>query len=259
VKRRSAICRSTTPTHQIIRSRSSDPEMRARRRAEDREYFDRPHSVVEETTEVIKRLRPPSRPPSRPLIIRRHLSESDESDHTTLGPRRHYRNGSRARGRSRSSGRVQHRRRSRYSGKSDEGQSRVIRRAKPFARHRSPVTDLLDAPPQRDMRAPSLSPPSPFTSSSLGYRHPRPDRKQPDVTRTRNPEAFDQHRRPTALPGIGSCRSRSRSREAPEPGRSLTLQRPRKEVIAIEHHRQMPTEDYDWYDRDGMRVRVREI
>lgn len=259
MKRRSVICRSTTPTHQTIRCRSSDPEMRARRRSEDREYFDRTNSVVEEPTEVIKLLRPPSRPPSRPLIIRRHLSESDESDQNTQGQRRHHRNGSRARGRSGSSGRVQHRRRSRYSGKSDEGQSRVIGRAKLLAQHRSLLLDLLDAPPPRYMRAPSLSPPSPFTSSSLGYLHPRPDRKQPDVTRTKKPEAFDQRRCPTTLTGIGRCRSRSRSRAAPEPGRLLTLQRPRNEVIAIEHHRQMPTEDYDWYDRDGMRVRVREI
>jgi hypothetical protein len=35
--------------------------------------------------------------------------------------------------------------------------------------------------------------------------------------------------------------------------------RPGDEVTLIERHRGRPSEDYDWYDEEGMRVRVREI
>jgi hypothetical protein len=108
--------------------------MRAPSRTEHREYFDGPNSVVEETTEVIRLPRPPSQTASRSLTVisasgrpggsRRHVSESDESDRTTQEiNRRRYRDDNRARGRSRSSGKGHHRRRSRQSGIDDEGKA----------------------------------------------------------------------------------------------------------------------------------------
>lgn len=119
--------------------------------------------------------------------------------------------------------------------------------------YRSLLPDLLDAP-HRYIQAPS-PPPNPLRSSSLGYMHPHLDREEPEVTRTTQLEALDRHGRPTTL----TRRRRSRSRDAHGPRRQPAILRPGDEVIEIEHHRPMPTEDYDWYDRDGMRVRVREI
>jgi hypothetical protein len=51
-------------------------------------------------------------------------------------------------------------------------------------------------------------------------------------------------------------RSRSQSR-SPQPASDFL--HPGDEVTVIERYEPKPTEDYDWYDRDGMRVRVREI
>jgi hypothetical protein len=85
--------------------------------------------------------------------------------------------------------------------------------------------------------------------------HPHTDSEELDVTRTTQLEALDRYGRPTVL----TRRRRSRSRDTHEPRRRPPVLQPGDEVIEIEHHRPMPTEDYDWYDRDGMRVRVREI
>lgn len=131
MKRRRVIWRPRTLIHQIIRRSSSGPEGRATRRSEDREYFDGPNSVVEETTELVKSPGLRRKPASHSLLIQRHISESDESDQTTQeAQRRHHRSGGRARGRSRPSGRVHDWRRSRYSGTGDGGKSRAIDHAK---------------------------------------------------------------------------------------------------------------------------------
>ena len=84
---------------------------------------------------------------------------------------------------------------------------------------------------------------------------PLPDREELDVAHTTQHEVFFRHGRPTVL----TRRPRSRSRETQEPRRGQLALRPGDEVIETERHRRMPTEDYDWYDRGGMRVRVREI
>lgn len=54
-------------------------------------------------------------------------------------------------------------------------------------------------------------------------------------------------------------RSRSRSRSWEEEQAESRFLRPGDEVTVIERHEPRRREDYDWYDRDGMRVRVREI
>ena len=51
--------------------------------------------------------------------------------------------------------------------------------------------------------------------------------------------------------------SRMRSSERPE--LASRLLRPRDEVTVVEHHDPDRSDDYDYYDKDGMRVRVREI
>jgi hypothetical protein len=115
--------------------------------------------------------------------------------------------------------------------------------------------DLLDAPPHRYIRAPSPLPSGPFRSSSLGYMHPHPDRQGLEIIRTTKYETLDHHGSPTTP----TRRQRSRSRDRHEPrGRPPVLQ-PGDEVIKIQADRPMATEDYDWYDMNGMSVRVREI
>ena len=115
--------------------------------------------------------------------------------------------------------------------------------------------DLFDAPPHRHIRAPSPPPCSPFRSSSLGYMHPHPDREELDIIRTTEHETLDHHGRPTTL----TRRRRSRSGDRHEPRARPPVLRSGDEVIEIQPHKLAPTEDYDWYDRNGMKVRVREI
>ncbi len=115
-------------------------------------------------------------------------------------------------------------------------------------------TDLLDAPPHRYIRAPSPPPLPPFRSSSLGYMEPSIRRGEIEPSSITQHEAFDRYGWPTTV----TRRRRSRSREVAEPTQQLPFLRPGDEVIEIQRH-PAPTEDYDWYDRDGMRVRVREI
>jgi hypothetical protein len=85
--------------------------------------------------------------------------------------------------------------------------------------------------------------------------HPHPDHEELNVTRTSQLEAFDRRGRLTTL----TRRRKSRSIDTHEPRRRPPVLRTGDEVIDTKHRRPMPTEDYDWYDRDGMRVRVREI
>lgn len=74
------------------------------------------------------------------------------------------------------------------------------------------------------------------------------------MAHTTQHEAFDRHGRPTTV----TRKPRSKSRDLAELRRRLPFLRPGDEVIEV-GARAAPTEDYDWYDRDGMKVRVREI
>jgi hypothetical protein len=122
-------------------------------------------------------------------------------------------------------------------------------------RLRSTANVSVDLPntPHRYIRAPSPPPSGPFRSSSLGYMHHRPDREELDIIRATEYEALDHHSRPIAP----TIRRRSGDRHELR-GRSPVL-RSGDEVTEIQPHKAMSTEDYDWYDRNGMRVRVREI
>lgn len=82
----------------------------------------------------------------------------------------------------------------------------------------------------------------------------REERHEPKDTNTPQQHVLDW---PTML--SRTPKSRSTSRDVWETKRRLPAPRPGDEVIEIGHHRRVPTADYDWYDRDGMRVRVREI
>lgn len=112
--------------------------------------------------------------------------------------------------------------------------------------------DLLDTP-HRYIRAPSPPPSGSFRSSSLGYIHHHPDCEELDIIRATEYEALDHHSRPIAL----TARRRSGDRHQPR-GRPPIL-RSGDEVVEIQPRKAMPTEDYHWYDRNGMKVRVREI
>jgi hypothetical protein len=134
VRRRRVKAKPATSTPHKIHRRSSDPNMRASSRIEQREYFDGPNNIVKETIEVVRAPRPPSPHASRSLTVvpvsddpsagRRHAPESDESDYFIQeGYIRGYRDDSRPRGRSRSSGIGPRRRRSRHSTIDSEGMS----------------------------------------------------------------------------------------------------------------------------------------
>jgi hypothetical protein len=112
--------------------------------------------------------------------------------------------------------------------------------------------DLLNHP-HRYIRAPSPPPSSAFRLSPLGYVHHHPDREELDIIRGTESEALDHHSRPIAP------MTRWRSGDRHEPAARPPVPRSGDEVIEIQPHKAMPTEDYDWYDRNGMRVRVREI
>jgi hypothetical protein len=111
----------------------------------------------------------------------------------------------------------------------------------------SAYDDADDYPVRRPIRAPS--PPSIAGTSSLGYLEPRPYH-QADNTRFGNREEAEKRGRPL----LGS-RRRSRSRSVVEPESSFL--RPGDHITVLERHGDAG--DYDTYDRDGMRVRVREI
>lgn len=115
------------------------------------------------------------------------------------------------------------------------------------SRSRMSTYDDADDYPVRRQRAPS--PPSIAGTSSLGYIEPRPYHEA-DNTQFRIRENAERRDRPV----LGSrCRSRSRSIAEPE----SSFLRPGDHITVVERHR--GADDYDTYDRDGMRVRVREI
>ena len=58
---------------------------------------------------------------------------------------------------------------------------------------------------------------------------------------------------------IGRRRSQSRLRLTPPELSVDTLLRPGDNITVVERRPPTQAADYDWYDKDGMRVRVREI
>jgi hypothetical protein len=94
-------------------------------------------------------------------------------------------------------------------------------------------------------------PPRAPSPPSMGYIAPRSLNEEVEVARTRQHEAVDGRGRPA------SVRRRRHSRSITERPASTFL-RPGDEITVIERI-PAPGHDYDWYDKDGMRVRVREI
>jgi hypothetical protein len=90
-------------------------------------------------------------------------------------------------------------------------------------------------------------------TSSLGYLEPHPYNEELEVTRTRHNVVVDRHGRPATV----TRRRRSRSRSMSEQPASEFL-RPGDNITVIERT-SAPSQEYDWYDKDGMKVRVREI
>lgn len=95
-------------------------------------------------------------------------------------------------------------------------------------------------------------------TSSLGYIEPHTrdrDNEEVEVTRTRHHEVIDRRGPPATM----TLRRRSRSRSIVEQPASEFL-RPGDNITVIERSSALPShDDYDWYDRDGMKIRVREI
>jgi len=163
----------------------------------------------------------------RQLRLDRHVSESENSYQAkNLRPRQH-------RGKDR---------------------SRSLSLSRSLNRSRSRQGSIPEAPrrPCRLSRAPSPPPlpnPSPFEyiEACLGDEEVK-------VTCTTQHAAVDRHGRPTTV----TRKRRSRSRCTAGSHRSQSFLRPGNEMVVAERETVSPA-DYEWYDTDGMRVRVREI
>lgn len=226
------ISRAASPMPRIVRRQSPAPYV-----VERREFYDGPTSVVEERT-VVRPSRPVSRASSRsirlveaPLSgrrIRREVSHSEEEILARPAPRRpvfEEPDWYSSRNRGRSHGRHE-RSRSRMSTYGDDGDDYPVRRSSIM---RAPLPPLMN-------------------NSSLGYIEPHPQGSEVEITRTRQHEAVDRRGRPATV----TRRRRSRSRSVAEP--AATFLRAGDNITVVERN-----SDYDTYDRDGMRVRVREI
>ena len=226
------ISRAASPMPRIVRRQSPAPYV-----VERREFYDGPTSVVEERT-VVRPSRPVSRASSRSIRLveaplsgrrsRREVSHSEEEILARPAPRRpvfEEPDWYSSRNRGRSHGRHE-RSRSRMSTYGDDGDDYPVRRSSIM---RAPLPPLMN-------------------NSSLGYIEPHPQDSEVDVPRTRQHEAVDRHGRPATV----TRRRRSRSRSVAEP--AATFLRAGDNITVVERN-----SDYDTYDRDGMRVRVREI
>jgi hypothetical protein len=245
-----------------------------------RDYFDGGNSVYEEPTDVERSARPPSTLPSdlhvlrvsedEALRIRDRLATSDEhelvADRPILNSHHHdkdwHEEDSR---RSRRERRRRRRSRSRMSSHSetDYGKSKAAPKfsdGEPRNRD-SRYSDYVEAPrilprvraptpPPADRRRPARH--------SIASRHPD---EEAEDRRASHHEAVDRRGRPVVVSSRPKSRSRTRSGsrwDAPFGGRPpLTV----NEASDIQERLQGPpaTEDYDWYDSHGQRVRVREI
>lgn len=214
----------------IISRQSSDPYL-----VERREYYDGPTSVIEERT-LVRPSRPVSRAssrsvrvvqtPQRRLRVRREELHREEEHYARPAPRRQV-----------------------FEEEDWYATTRRGRSRDGYERSRSRVSTYEDGNDHTTrhpsmLRAPS---PPPIGSSSLGYIEPRPHHEEIEVTRSREHEAIDRRGRPATW----TSRRRSRSRSVAGP--VSTFLRPGDSITVIER------DDYDAFDRDGMRVRVREI
>jgi hypothetical protein len=87
-----------------------------------------------------------------------------------------------------------------------------------------------------------------------------PDWEAVEPRRTRGDRSPRQRDDREPLP-VRSYRDRraSRPRSTERSETASNILRPGDKVTVVEHHPQEPSDDYDYYDKDGMRVRVREI
>jgi hypothetical protein len=76
-----------------------------------------------------------------------------------------------------------------------------------------------------------------------------------DVEARSNEEMERRHKRGRR----GARRARPKSPSSSEDESEARLLRPGDEVTIIERYPPRQRDDYDWFDEDGMRVRVREI
>ena len=108
------------------------------------------------------------------------------------------------------------------------------------------VTEVED-PRQRFSRlSRAPTPPPPHRSPSLGYMA----RKEQGSTREGARHGHGDRNR---------GRSRSRSGIGQRDHSADSFLRPGDHITAVEHGQPRATDDYDWYDKQGMKVRVREI
>ena len=249
-------------------------------RFKTRDYFDGPNSVYEEPSIVDRPARPPPiLPPDLHVLrvsedeaqsIRERLASSDEYELVADRPilRHHHRDDDWNEDESRHSRRERRRRR--------RGRSRMISREdmdngtnKAAARNPdrgsicgdSRSSDYIEAPrilPQ--VRAPT-PPPADRRRSARHSIASHPQDEDLEVRRTRQHEAVDRDGRPVVVSRGSRSRSKSRSGSrwnAPFGGRPPMSDNGTSE---IQQRIQEPpvTEDDDWYDGHGQRVRVREI
>lgn len=91
----------------------------------------------------------------------------------------------------------------------------------------------------------------------LGYAPSPPPARSSSMGYLTEPE-MDERERHQPLYGH-SQRRRSRSRPHPVEARGLSNLRAGDALTVVERHVPRPAQDYDWYDNEGIRVRVREI
>jgi hypothetical protein len=264
----------------IGRRQYSEPLVREHVRVTTRDNFDGPTSVYEDSTVVEKPARPPFNLPSDVHVfhvsddeaqrIRERLASSDEyeivADRPIREPRQRdgdwYEDGS-----ERSRHQRRHRRRSRSripsrdeldSGKRKEAATAIDREARDRHSHSSDYIEARRILP--GIQAPSPPPPDRRRSvrHSMASRRPGEDS---EASRTSQYGALGRHGRHVMVNRRTRSRSRSRSGSgwnAPFGGRAPSAS---SETIDIPGRLQAPpaTEDYDWYDSHGQRVRVREI
>ena len=258
----------------------SEPLVREHVRFSTRDNFDGPNSASEESTTMERPARPPSTLPSNLHVlrvsddearrIRERLAISDEyelvadrpicnSDHRDKDWREEESKRSRRERR--------HRRRSRSRktshAEADYGKSKTAVEV-PSVHSRNGDSHYLDyiEAPRLLPRVPAPTPPPADRRRSrwhsVASRH---QDEEMEARRTSQREAIDRRGRPVVVSSRPRSRSRTRSGsrwDAPFGGRLPTTM---SETNEIQERIQAPpaTEDYDWYDSHGQRVRVREI
>jgi hypothetical protein len=264
----------------VTRRQYSEPLVRERVRIKSREFLDGPNSVYEEVATAGRPSRPSS--PLSPELhvlrvsegeaqrIRERLAGSEEYELVADRPIRRshrpedewYKEDRRARRAHR------HRRRSRSRMTSEDfgengkrtQEANTNERVRRRRNSRTP-SDYVESP---HMLPPIRAP----TPALLERRRSKrrsflsgPADDDIEIRRTSQHEALDHRGRPTIVNRRMKSRSRSRSGSrwnAPFGGRPPSARSETTEIVERSHP--LPaTEDYDWYDSHGQRVRVREI